>query len=227
MSKLSDLVSRSSEVTGVPVATVREISRRLREAGLIRTGTGGRYGGADMTPGDASSLLTALMLVSTSAGSLSDIALLTKSHLRDLISYGPGRWGRQLGLPQLCRLNRSHTFGDAFSALLASISSGDLERSIKKLAMDRPRGIAPNFELTVKINNPRPHREAFINFDIPSCPQWMIYLRPRDKMIVSAPRKWSEISDDPGGDLRVSATIQEPTLKAIGLLLRNSETEHG
>jgi hypothetical protein len=45
MAKLSDLVLRSSEITGVPLPTVREISRRLRENHLIQTGVGGRYGG--------------------------------------------------------------------------------------------------------------------------------------------------------------------------------------
>jgi hypothetical protein len=55
--------------------TVREISRRLREARLIRQGKGGRYGAVQiMTPDDAASLLTALMLVKASAASFSAVA---------------------------------------------------------------------------------------------------------------------------------------------------------
>src|SRR5262245_15350157 len=125
MAKLSDLISCCSDVTGVPPAAVREISRRLRERKLIRTGTGGRYGGADMTPEDASSLLTALVIVRASSVSLSEIASLTRSHLRDFRSYGVGAghlfldsWHQKLALPQLCRLKKGHSFGESLSALL-------------------------------------------------------------------------------------------------------------
>ena len=225
MAKLSDLILRSSEVTGVPLATVREVSRRLREARLIRTGKGGRYGGADMTPDDATSLLTGLLIVRTSATTLRHIAPLTKSHLRDFKSLG--RWDRQLALPQLCCLKPRHTFGEALSALIASISNRDLEQSITKWALDRPRGVAPFFELTVKITSPI-LPEARIEFRSPAFDRLeMIYIRPRDKLsMVPLPRKWSDILEDDSQDLRVSATLQEATLKAIGLLLRNSETKH-
>jgi hypothetical protein len=224
MAKLSDLVSRSSEVTGVPIATVREISRRLREGELIRTGKGGRYGGADMTPRDAASLLTALLIVRASAVSLSDIVPLTRSHLSGLKS--PGRWGRQLALPQLCRLKPRHTFGEAFSALIASISNRELESSITKWALDRPRGFAPFFELTVKIVSP--FSEARIEFRSPAFDVLdMVYLRPRDQAaFLPLPRKWSDVPEDEAFDLRVSATLQEPTLKSIGLLLKNSDAKH-
>ena len=74
VAKLKDLVERCSEVTGVPLPTVREISRRLRENDLIQTGVGGRYGGADMKPEHAASRLTALMIVKTSATSMNSTA---------------------------------------------------------------------------------------------------------------------------------------------------------
>jgi hypothetical protein len=55
----------------------------------------------------------------------------------------------------------------------------------------------------------------------------MIYVRRSDKLsMLPLPRKWSEVDDAAGDDLRVSAHIQEDTLKAIGLLLR-SEIKHG
>jgi hypothetical protein len=228
MAKLSDLVLRSSEVTGVPVATVREISRRLREAELISTGKGGRYGGADMTPGDAASLLTSLLVVRASAVSLNNIALLTKSHLQDLTSHenSPSRWSRPIALPQLRRLKLGHTFGDAFSALIESISNGDMERAIKKWTLGRPHGTAPYFNLTVRVNNPSPNQEAAIGFVTSAFEQWMVYLRRRDKRTVAhPPSKWSDVDNSEIG-LRVLATIQESELKAIGLLLRNSETTH-
>jgi CBS domain-containing protein len=238
MAKLSDLSLRSSEVTGVPLATVREISRRLREGGLIRTGKGGRYGGTDMTPGDAATLLTALLIVRASSVSLGDIVRLTRSHLRDFRSYSPrsdhlllGHWDRELALPQLCGLHRGHTFGESFSALIGSISNGDLERAIADWASSRPRGVAPFFKLAVKINSPRPHPEAWIEFESPAFDQLqLIYLRPRDakKLIVpNAPRRWRDLSEDTGFGLTVTAAVTEDTLTSIGLLLRNSEAEYG
>jgi hypothetical protein len=228
MAKLSDLVLGCSEVTGAPVPTVREISRRLREGGLISTGKRGRYGGTDMAPGDAASLLTALLIVRASAVSLNDIARLTKSHLQDLICRGDDAhrsWDSQLALPQLSRLKLGHTFGEAFSALIASISNGDLERSIKKWRSIRKwnTGGWRGFEIKVQINKPAPFYEAYIEFRIAAFTQSEIYLRPKDKSIVAyPPRNWSDI-DDRADDLRVSATISEPTLKAVGVLLRSPD----
>jgi len=221
MAKLSDLVLRSSEVTGAPVPTVREISRRLREARLISTGKRGRYGGTDMAPEDAASLLTALLIVRASAASINNIALVTKSHLQDLICRGDDArrsWDRQLAPPQLSRLKLGHTFGEAFSALIASISNGDLERSIKK--WNTGKG---GFEIKVRIDKPTPHYGAYIEFRTDAFLQSELYLRRKDKTIVSyPPRNWSAIRDF-NNDLRVSATICEPTLKAVGVLLRSSD----
>jgi hypothetical protein len=228
MAKLSDLVLRASEITGVPVAKVREISRRLREAGLISTGHHGRYGGADMTARDAASLLTALLIVATSgasAASLNDIALLTKSHLQNLVARGDDdrrSWSSKLALPQLSNLKFSHTFGDAFSALIASISNGELEQSIKKWNTRRPRGTTSRFEIRVQINKPAPHQEAGIGFRTATFDQSILYLR-RGDIVLYPPRNWSDIGDL-GYDLRVSGTLYEPTLKAIGVLLRGSGT---
>jgi DNA-binding IscR family transcriptional regulator len=226
MAKLSDLVSRSSEVTGVPVATVREISRRLREASLISTGKRGRYGGTDMAAGDAASLLTALLIARASAAPLNNITLLTKSHLQNLTCRGDDngthKWSKRLALRQLSRLKLGHTFGDAFIALIASISNGDLKRSIEKWNTDKQLGFAPNFEIKVEINKPTPTEEAKIEFRTPTTVQSMIYL-PRGATVVYPPRNWSDVHDL-CDDLRVSATISESTLKAIGDLLRSSET---
>jgi hypothetical protein len=224
MAKLSDLITRSSEVTGVPIPTVREISRRLREARLISTGKRGRYGGTDMAPGDAASLLTGLLIARASTASLDEVTLLTKSHLQDLACQGDddGRsWSNWLALPQLSRLKLGHTFGDALIALIASISNGDMERSIEKRNADRQRGIARYFEIKVEINKPTPHQEAKIGFRTPTFFQSVVYLR-RGDIVLYPPRTWSDV-EDLGDDLRVSAAISESTLKAIGDLL-SSET---
>jgi hypothetical protein len=120
--------------------------RRTCANHLIQTGVGGRYGGADMTPEHAAGLLTALMIVRTPATSMRSVARLTRSYLKDLKSLS-GRWSRVLALPQLRGLKPAHTFGDAFTALLASIADGDLERAIKKWALDKPHGTRSFFEL--------------------------------------------------------------------------------
>lgn len=232
MAKLSDLVLRASEVTGVPEATVREISRHLREDGLIRTGQGGRYGGADMKPQDAAALLTALMIERTSAAPLKDIGKPTKLRLRGFKSYSGrdrvhlARWDRRLELPQLCRLPPGHTFGEAFSSLITSISNGEIERCIPNWNLDRPFGVAPFFMLTVEITS-RPYLEGKIEFQTPAFGELkLFYFLPREANYISvaAPRKWSDIIDD--FDLHVTASVREIALKAIGLLLRNSGTEH-
>jgi len=133
MAKLSDLILRTSEITGISEATVQEVSRRLREGHLIQTGKGGRYGGAEMKPKDAVSLLTALLVWRSLAVPFSKIASVTRSYLTDLTSHGfggdrmvPGRWDPRIELPQLCRLKSRHTFGEAFTALIISFSNGDL-----------------------------------------------------------------------------------------------------
>jgi hypothetical protein len=238
MAKLSDLILRTSEVTGIPVATVREVSRRLREADLIQTGRGGRYGGADMTPRDAASLLTALLIARASSVSLSNIVPLTRSHLRDLRSYFPnsdrlllGHWDRKLALAQLCSLPRGHTFGDAFSALIASIPNGDLKRAIADWAANRPRGVAPFFKFVVSVNGPRPHPEAMIEFEAPAFDSLeLYYLRPRDVrseklILLDAPRKWADLPDEREFDLTVQARVTEMTLSSIGRLLSKPEAK--
>jgi hypothetical protein len=238
MTKLSDLVLCTAEVTGVPVATVREISRRLREAGLIQTGKGGRYGGADMTSVDAASLLTALLIVRASSVSLSNIVSLTSLHLREFRSYFPrsdrlllGHWERKLRLAQLCGLKRGHTFGDAFSALISSISNGDLEQAIADWDSNRPRGVRQFFKLNVSVEGPRPHPGAVIEFESAAFDRLdLIYLRPRDakRLIVpDAPRKLSDLYQDKEFDLTVRASVTEETLTSIGVLLSKSEAKHG
>src|SRR6266849_2432707 len=119
MAKLSDLILCTSEITGIPQATVREVSRRLREGHLIQTGKGGRYGGADMMPRDAVILLTALLIVRGFSVPFTNVASLTRGYLR-LTAHRPyrdrmvwARWDRRLALAQLCRLESGHTFEDA------------------------------------------------------------------------------------------------------------------
>jgi hypothetical protein len=238
MAKLSDLISCSSKVTGVPEPTVREISRRLREAHLIRTGFGGRYGGADMTPEDAATLLTGILIVRASAVSLSKIVLATKSYLRKFRAYSTsterlplGRWDRKLQLPQLYRLKTGHRFGEAFTALIASIMDGDFERALARWGSSSRTGGSRFFAIEVRIDSLRPHPEAWIQFDSSAFRELkLVYLNPRDaKNLIEPqkPRNLSDLSYDTGFDLTVKATLGEQTLTSVARLLSNSEMKDG
>jgi hypothetical protein len=241
MAKLSDLVLMSSRVTGIPVGTVREVSRRLREAGLIRSGKGGRYGGAEMMPRDAAALITGLLIVRASGASINEIARRTNFHLRDLKSHRvtendrmrSSRWDRSLGLARLCGLPAGHTFGKAFTSLITSISDGEFEQATEKWALNRLTK-ARHFSLRVEVSSTPSHLQAKILFQAAAFGELkLFYFRPRDaKSITAGPQYWSSVSDhyeyykedevgDPilYSDLHVNAYVRQEALKGIARLL--------
>jgi hypothetical protein len=234
MAKLSDLIPCTSEITGIPEATVREVSRRLREGRLIQTGKGGRYGGADMMPKDAVSLLTGLLIVRVSSVPFTEIASITRAYLRRLTSHRPhrdrmvwARWDTRLALTQLCRLKSGHTFEDAFTALIVSLSNGEFEREMVKW-----NGVNLVIELLGALPGDVPDTDpgAIIHLNTSAFGELNLSYIPHGSAGVVykvAPKNWSEIPGPPGFDLGVSASCRLPTLKSIGLLLRNSELSHG
>jgi hypothetical protein len=232
MAKLSDLVLRISEVTGISEATVREVSRRLREAGLIQTGRGGRYGGADMTPKDAASLLAGLMIVKASSPSFTEIGSLSKAHLRGLTSHvGRGhrmvsaRWDRRLELSELCKLKSGHAFGDAVAALITSFLNGEFERRMPKWGwVDVAIEVYSRATGSSALN-----LAAVIQFETGALGHSnLLYIKRRaaERTEGLAPSKWSDIAEDRISDLTVGARIADATLKSVGLLLRNSESSN-
>jgi hypothetical protein len=228
MAKLSDLIQCTSEVTGIPVSTVREIGRRLRESGIISTGKGGRYGGADMTPKDAASLLTGLLISRVSCVSLAEIPSLTGVHLKDLTAHEPrvrglvlARWDRRLELSPLCQLEPGHSFADGFAALITSFVNGEFERRMAKWGW---------VHVYVEIVSPIPlgsrvaQPDAMIFLDTKAFgDSTLYYIRRRDAsgLTAVAPNKWSDIKGGPQLDLRVGAQIRDSTLKSVGLVLRS------
>jgi hypothetical protein len=240
MAKLKHLVLVVSDVTGIPEATVREISRRLREAGLVQTGKRGRRGGADMTPVDAANLITALLIVRASSAPLSNIVSLTKAH-QALRAYDPhsdhlllSEWENKLALPELCKLKKGHTFGEAFSSLIASMSNGEFKRAVADWALRRPRGMGPSFQVMVSVTSFSPYAEAHIEFSAPAFGRLHLpYLKPADAqklhppIMRDAPRKWADL-DVVEFDLRVNASVTEQSLAMIGTVLAGDEYgEHG
>jgi len=132
MAKLSDLVAALAESTETPETTVKEVARKLREGQLIRTGKGGRYGGAQMTHDDVAALIVGLMAYRTSDSALPKLAPLTRELLRGTSyksdrEWRPGVWPRELNLPLLAKLKPGHSFKDAVVALILSVNRGDTE----------------------------------------------------------------------------------------------------
>ena len=224
MAKLSELALRTSEITGVPVPTVREISRRLREAGLIHTGKGGRYGGAEMTATDAARLLIAVMITKASSAALTGIVPLTRNYLTDLTAHSalgknlvPSRWGRKLALAELCRLKIGHTFEDAIVGLIASMSNLNFETILPKWG---------SCTVHIEVSDPVPDPRALVRVDTTNFGTFTLYFFPRRlaQTLQSEPSKnWSDIRTDSRFDLRARASITASTLKYIGLALRKYE----
>lgn len=226
MAKLSDLILRTAETTGIPEPTVREIGRRLREAGLIQTGKGGRYGGAEMTPNDAACLLTGLLIAKASSPSFADIAVLTKSHLKDLTSHNTGRghriiharWDSRLGLSELRKLKRGHAFGEAFAALIASFVNGEFKQRMTKWGW---------VSVEVKIYSPRPlafraaEPEAEIAFETEAFGDVGLHFirhRSAERVEDITSSSWSQINEGSDCDLIVGAEITQITLKSMGFV---------
>jgi len=57
----------------------------------------------------------------------------------------------------------------------------------------------------------------------------LFYIRHRRAELIhkSEPKNWSEIPEPPFTDLVAKAELSDPTLKSIGILLRNTEPSHG
>jgi hypothetical protein len=224
------------------VATFEVVAHlvRLYFLPIEDVGKRGRRGGADMTAADAANLFTALLIVRASSVPQSNIVSLTKAH-EAFKAYDPhsdhlvlGEWENKLGLPELCKLKKGHTFGEAFSKLIASMSNGDFERAVADWDSRRPRGKGPYFQVTVSITTQSPYAKAHIEFDSPAFDRLhLVYLEPTDAqklyppIVPDAPRKWADL-DVTEFDLKVMASVTEQSLAMIGTVLAGDEYgEHG
>ncbi len=220
MARLSDLVLRTSEVTGVPEPAVREMGRRLREAGLISTGKGGRYGGAEMTSVDAARLVTSLMIAKASTFSHTKVVPLAKAYLTGLISHSGrrghlvvDRWNAKLGLFELCELKIGHTFEDAVAALFSSMATSSFKSAMQKWGTVRIR---------IELSDPKPDYRALVTISTGKIGNFGLFYFPRQFAQTLQPaniKNWSDIRTDYRFDLRARTSISESTLKHIGALL--------
>jgi hypothetical protein len=127
MATPAQLMEAMSEATGVPLATVVDMDRRLVKAGL-RTKGGRGFNVAQVTPLDAARLLTAI-LASSQANLAADAVERYAQTRIDKVRSSEGRFATT-ELDDLASLPTRHGFVTALAALIASASTGSLAKLI-------------------------------------------------------------------------------------------------
>ena len=134
MASPAQLMETISGATGVPLATVVDIDRRLVKAEL-RTKGGRGFNAAQMTALDAARLLTGI-LGSAQANTAAE-AVERYAQTRVDRARSSDKMFTAVQLDDLAALPARHGFVDALTALIASGSSGSLARLIAAARDDR------------------------------------------------------------------------------------------
>jgi hypothetical protein len=140
MASPARLTETISEATGLPLATVVDIDRRLAKAGL-RTIGGRGFSAARMTPLDAARLLTAVLASAQSNTSAEAVERYMQTRLDKARSNDGLYVPTELG--DLAILPARHSFVDAVAALISSALTG----SLAKLIAASKDGWVPRIEL--------------------------------------------------------------------------------
>ena len=140
MASPAQLMETISRATGLPLATVVDIDRRLVKAGLRNIGGRG-FSAARMTPLDAARLLTAVLASPHSNTSAEAVERYMQTRV-DKSRSSEGLYTAS-GLDDLAALPARHAFVDAIASLIASVSTG----SFAKLIAASPDGWVPHIEL--------------------------------------------------------------------------------
>jgi hypothetical protein len=127
MASPAELVRTVSAATGVPLPTMVDIDRRLVKRQL-RTKGGRGFNAAQMTPLDAARLLTAV-LASPQANAAAEAVERYAQTRVDRARSSDKLYGA-LDLDDLAALPARHSFVDALTALIASVSTGSLAKLI-------------------------------------------------------------------------------------------------
>ena len=125
MATSPDLIKTASAATGLPLATVTDLDRRLAIAGLRSKGGRGPNA-AKMTPLDAARLLTAV-LASPQSNEAAEAVMRYEHTQPDTDRSNKGLFGK-IGLDDLAALPAEHGFVDGLAALITSAASGSLAR---------------------------------------------------------------------------------------------------
>jgi hypothetical protein len=127
MATPAQLVEAVSEATGVPLATVTDIDRRLVIADM-RTKAGRGRSAARVTALDAARILTAVLASAQAKHAAKDVTRYAETRV-DKARSGDGSFGAA-GLNDLAGLSGRHGFVDGLAALITSAMNGDLARLV-------------------------------------------------------------------------------------------------
>jgi hypothetical protein len=125
MATPAELMNAISDATGVPLATVVDIDRKLMKAKL-RTKFGRGFHAARMTPLDAARLLTAVLgspQANAAADAVESYALTSPERARS-----SDKLFAAAKLDDLAALPARHSFVEGLAALIASASTGSLAK---------------------------------------------------------------------------------------------------
>lgn len=148
MATPAQLMKVVSDATGVPLATIVDIDRRLVK-GKLRTKHGRGLHAAQMTPLDSARLLTAVLASAQANASVEAVERYAQT-LVDKTRSSKGLFGG-LKLHGLTELSVDHSFVDGLAALIASASTG----ALAKLLYDSSLRWLPRIEVFAFTGAPR------------------------------------------------------------------------
>lgn len=213
MATPAELVKAISDATGVPLATLVDIDRKLVK-GKLRTKTGRGFSAARMTPLDAARLLTALLGSAQANASVDAVERYTRTQPDK--SGSSEKLFASAELDELVALPSRHSFVDALAALLASAAGGSLARFM---------GANPARSLHIEVCAVTQETCARIQIaDLPQSTNVSVEYRamhePKKAGRVRSPKRRSRISPQANaGDLEESRRITERTILPIAKLL--------
>jgi hypothetical protein len=127
MASPAQLMHTMSCATGVPLATIVGIDRRLVK-GELRTKGGRGFSAAQMTPLDAARLLTGVLASPHANAAVDAVQRYIRTRV-DEVRSSDKLFGA-VSLDDLAALPAGHSFVDALTALIGSVSSGALAKVI-------------------------------------------------------------------------------------------------
>lgn len=129
MASPAQLVRQLSETTGVSLATVTDLDRRLVRANLRSKGGRGLHA-AHVTPLDAARLLTAIL--ASAQANLAANAVDRYAHAQPDRTRSSDKIFAASGIAELASLPARHSFVDALEQLIVSAADAERGRMIKK-----------------------------------------------------------------------------------------------
>jgi len=200
------LVETLSAATGVSVATVIDIDRKLVAAGLRTKGGRGLHA-ARMTSLDAARLLTAILASPQANQSAQTVTRYSETRVEAARS-SDGLYAAA-SLDDMAALPARHGFVDALAALIGSAATG----SLAELVADSGIGGAPHIEVFAFS---RATYGRIRLSGLPNRPTVQVeYLPPRDP---KRGRGRGTAGADDNGDLETSSRVTERTILAVANL---------